>query len=160
MDRVFRGTLVIEEYRPGSFLRLSKRTAEAQRLQLWYRWFGIGRQAIFDEVVLDHSRRVVELKRKDKCTTAAFSDFSAIRMREVGGGRGGSLWHIELVPDTGAPRPFISSEQGDRRATFKDAASLAKAASVIMGLPVYVVVAGNVWTPGWPPKSPSLLGAH
>jgi hypothetical protein len=152
----FRGTLVVEEYKPGSFLRLGNRATAARRLQWQYRWFGVGRQAIFDEVVFDRSRTTIELNRKDKRTTANFSEFSAIRMREVGGGRGGFLWHIELVPHRGAPRPFVSSEHGDRRATFKNAAPLAKAASMIMAVPVHVFVAGNVWTPGWPPKSPSL----
>lgn len=121
----FRGTLTVEDYRPGFFLRLSRSTKEARRLQLWYRWFGVGRQAIFDEVAFDHSRGVAELKRKDKRTTASFSDFSAIRMREVPQGRSlTSFWHVELVPHKGTARPFVSSVSGGRQASFEHTAPL------------------------------------
>jgi hypothetical protein len=91
---------------------------------------------------------MIELKTENKRTTANFSELSAIRMREVGGGRGGSLWHIELVLHTGPPRPFVSPEQGDRRATFKDAAPLAKAASMIMTAPVDRVRCRECLDPG------------
>ena len=154
---VFRGTLAVEEHRAGAFLRLSKSTQETRRVQLWYRWFGVGRQAIFDEVTFDHARGVVELRRKDKRTAARLSEFSAIRMREVAQGRGStSFWHIELIPHKGRARLFVSSVIGGRQASFAHTAPLAKAVSMIVGIPVQVVVAGNIWTPGWPPKGRSL----
>ena len=76
-------------------------------------------------------------------------------MREVAGRRGGgSLWHVELVPQKGRPPiPFVTSRGGERRAMFENAAPVAKAVSAIMDIPVQVFVAGNVWTPGWPPKT-------
>lgn len=154
---VVHGTLAVDEWKPASFLRLRKSTPAARGLQLQYRLFGLGPQAVLDEVVFDRSRCVVELKRKNKFIRASFSEFSAVRMREISQGRGGCLWHIELVPFNGKPRPFISSVRGERSSIFEHTAPLAKAVSMIMGLPVHVFVAGNIWTPGWPPKSPSLL---
>jgi hypothetical protein len=152
---VFHGTLVIEKHKPGSFLQLGKSTTAAGILQFRYRWFeGFGRQAIFDEVVFDGSRSVVELKRKTKSTASNFSQFSAIRMREVSGGRGVSLWHVELLSYKGGTIPFVSSVRGYRQAAFEHTAPIAKAVSAIMALPVHVIVAGNVWTLGWPPKNP------
>lgn len=151
----FRGTLAVEEYQSGRFLRLSASTASSRRLQFWYRWVvGMGRQPVFDEVIIDGPRGSVDLRRKNEHKTASFSEFSAIQMREVARGRdGGTLWHIELVPSNGRPLPFVTSERGDRKAMFDQTASLAKAFSGIMTVPVHVVVAGNIWTPGWPPKN-------
>jgi hypothetical protein len=151
----FRGTLTVQEHKPGHYLRLSKSTSASRRLQFWNRWvIGTGRQAVFDEVTIDGSRGSVELKRKNKDTTALFSEFSAIRMREVAGGRDlSALWHIELIPQEGKPLPFVTSERGDRRAMFEQTAPVAKAVSAIMAIPVHVFVAGNIWTPGWPPKN-------
>ncbi len=151
----FRGSLVVEECKPGTSLRLCKSTAAARLLQFRYRWLGVGKQAIFDEVKFDGSRCLVEMKKGNKQTTAGFSEFSAIRMREISGGRGGgALWHIQLVPHGGKAIPFVTSEIADRKTAFEQTASVAKAVSAIMGLPVQVFVAGNIWTPGWPPKNP------
>ena len=151
----FDGTLAVEEHRPGSYIRFCKSTKAARNMQFTYRWLiGIGPQAAYDEVSFDRSQRVVELKRKN-CKAFGFADFQAIRMREVAGGRGGgSLWHVELVPQKGtSPIPFVTSRRGDRRAMFENAVPVAKAVSAIMDIPVQVFVAGNVWTPGWPPKA-------
>jgi hypothetical protein len=152
----FRGTLSVAEHQAGTYLRLSKGTPATRRLQFYYRWVaGKGRQAVFDEVTFDGFRHLVDLRRKDKYTEAGFTAFIAIRMREVAIGRGGgSLWHIELLPREGRAVPFVTSVTGDRRAAFEHTAALAKAVSAIMAVPVQVCVAGNVWTPGWPPKNP------
>ena len=151
----FRGSLEVEEHQPGFFLRLSKSTRAARVLQFQYRWLvGMGRQAIFDEVTFDGPRRVVQFKRKNKVTEAAFSDFSTIRMREIAGKSLVSLWHVELISLKSKATPFVTSGTGDRKTTFEDTAPLAKAVSTIMAVPVQVFVAGNVWTPGWPPKNP------
>jgi hypothetical protein len=125
-------------------------------LRFFYRWVaGFGRQAIFDEVIFDGDKVLVELKLKNKQTIASFSEFMAIGMREVAGGRGGgSVWHIELISHNGKATPFVTSVWGDRRAVFENTAPVAKAASEIMAIPVQVRVAGNIWTPGWPPKNP------
>lgn len=150
----FRGSLVIEEHQPGSSLRLCKSTKATRRLQFRYRWLGTGKQAIFDEVTFDGARRLVEMKKKSKQTIAGFAGFSSIRMREIAGGRGGgSLWHVELVSQRGKTIPFVTSEIYKREVIFAQTASVAKAVSAIMGLPVQVFVAGNIWTPGWPPKN-------
>ena len=150
----FMGTLAVEEYEPGTSLRLRKSTKATRILQFKYRWLGMGRQAIFDEVAFDRAAGVVQLKRKDKNRTADFSEFSAIRMREIAGHRGaGSAWHVELVPRKGRATPFVTSVRGDRKVAFEHTAPVAKAASAIMEVPVQVFVAGNVWTPGWPPKT-------
>lgn len=150
----FKGTLAVEEYKPGTSLRLCKSTKTARTLQFLYRWLGMGRQAIFDEVAFDRTSGLVQLKRKDKNRIANFAEFSAIQMREIAGHRGaGSVWHIELVPRNGRPTPFVTSVRADRRAAFEHTAPVAKAAAAIMEVPVQVVVAGNVWTPGWPPKT-------
>jgi hypothetical protein len=152
----FLGTLAVAEHQPGLSIRLCKSTREARLLQFLYRWLvGVGRQAIFDEVTFDGSRRLVELKRKNKHTTAAFSEFLAIRMREIAGKRGSTLWHVELVPLRGRAIPFVTSKmRADRKTSFEQTAPVAKAASAIMAVPVQVFVAGNVWTLGWPPKNP------
>jgi hypothetical protein len=149
----FRGTLAVDESQPGIFLRLGK-SPEAGGLQFQYRWLiGVGRQAIFDEVIFDGPRRQVELKKKNKHTTASFSEFSALRMRETAG-KHASLWHVELLPHKGSAIPFVTSNRSDRQASFEQTAPLARAVSAILSVPVQVVVAGNVWSPGWPPKNP------
>lgn len=157
LPTVLHGTLTVEEHKPGIFLRFSESTAEARRLQFQYRWLqGIGRQAIFDEVVFDRSQNVVQFSKNGKIKTYNLREFSAIRMREVSGGRSLlSVWHIELVPNRGQPIPFLTSTLGDRKTGFEHVAPIAKAVSAIMAIPVQVVVAGNIWTPGWPPKSPA-----
>jgi hypothetical protein len=150
----FKGTLAVEEYKPGISLRLCKSTKATRILQFKYRWLGMGRQAIFDEVVFDRAAGAIQLKLKGKNRTASFSEFSAIRMREIAGHRGaGSVWHVEVVPRNGRATPFVTSVRADRRAAFEHTVPVAKAAAAIMEVPVQVIVAGNVWTPGWPPKN-------
>jgi hypothetical protein len=153
----FLGSLVVEESQPGSSLRLRKSTTAARWLQFQYRWLmGVGKQATFDEVAFDRSRCLVTMKKGSKQTTAGFSEFSAIRMREISGGRGaGSLWHVELLPHGGKAIPFVTSGIDDRKTAFEQTASIAKAVSAIMNLPVRVFVAGNIWTSGWPSKNPA-----
>ena len=150
---MFDGTLVAEEHKPGAFLRLSKSTRSAQMLQLQYRWLGVGPQSIYDEIVFDAARGLVAFRKKAKQTSRPFSDFSAIRMQEKYGGRGSGYWNVELVPHKGRTTPLISSQRGDRQTEFELTVPVTKAASAITGLPVQVCVVGNVWTPGWPPKS-------
>lgn len=149
----FHGSLAVEEHQPGVFLQLGKSSSEARWLQIKYRWLvGMGRQAIFDRVKFDGSRRLVELKKKNKLTVLAFSDFSSVRMREVAGKNLVSYWHVELVPQRGRAIPFVTSRISDRQTCFSETALVAKAVSQIMAIPAQVFVAGNVWTPGWPPK--------
>ncbi len=153
----FHGTLSMAEHQPGIYLRLWKYTPANRRVQFYYRWIvGKGQQAVFDEVIFDGLRQVVELRRKDKQKDVAFAEFAALRMREVATGRGGSLWHIELLPRKGRAIPFVTSVISDRRTTFENTAVLAKAVSAILAVPVQVRVAGNVWTPGWPPKAAAI----
>jgi len=148
----FRGTLTVEEDRPNLLLRLRK-NSEEQRLQLLYRWvIGVGRQAVFDEVTFDGFERSVDLTRKNKHRTVSFSEFSAVRMRETAG-RYVSVWHVELISLHGPCLLFLSSEREDRQRGFERTASVAKAVSAIMSLPVQVVVDGKAWTYGWPPKN-------
>jgi hypothetical protein len=150
----FRGTLAVQEHKPGRFLRLGQSTTASRRLQFWYRWVvGKGRQAVFDNVTFDGDRGLVELKNNSKDITALFSEFSTVRMREVAGGHGYALWHVELIPHKGKPIPFVTSAMGGRRAMFEQTAPVAKAVSAITTIPVQVFVAGNIWTPGWPPKN-------
>ncbi|MGA9939879.1 MAG: hypothetical protein WBP92_16660 [Candidatus Acidiferrales bacterium] len=152
--RAFSGTLSVEREDPGHFLRLSKNARSNRWLQFRYRWLGMGKQAIFDEVDFDGLRGVVATKRGNDRTETRFPEFSAIRMREVSGGKGGgSLWHVELIQQRGSAVPFVTSEVASRPTSFKETAAVAKAVSKIMLLPVQVHVAGNIWTPGWPPKS-------
>ncbi len=140
----FHGTLAVEEFRPSARLRLCKSTKEARYSQIWYRLVGVGRQARFDEVTFDGSTMAVQLKKKNKDSVVNFSSLSAIRMREVAGGRGGgSYWHVELVPQKGRPTPFITSQPGDRKGTFENAAPVAKAAAEIANLPVQSVRCGQ-----------------
>jgi len=151
--RGFSGTLSVEREDPGHFLRLSKNTQSNRWLQLRYRWLGMGRQAIFDEVTFDGPRGVVLLKNAKKQNERRFPEFLAIGIREVSGGKGGgSFWHVELVPQSGRPIPFVTSLVADRKWGFERASAIAKAVSAITMLPVQVSVAGNIWTPGWPPK--------
>jgi hypothetical protein len=147
----FRGTLAVEEDRPNFLLRLRK-NSEEQRLQLLYCWvIGVGRQAGFDEVTFDGSLRSVELTKKNKHRNVPFSEFSAVRMREIAG-KYVSVWHLELVSLQGPRLLFLSSEREDRQKGFERTAPVAKAVSAILSLPVHVVVDGKVWTHGWPPK--------
>ena len=147
----FAGTLAVEQAGSG-FLRLVKND-EAARLQFKYRWMSaIREQAGYDEVTFNVSQHLVELKKKDKVTRLPFGNFSAIRMRELSQQESGSLWHFDLVAANGKNVLFVSSARGDRRMMFENSAGLAKAISEITSLPVQVVLAGNIWTPGWPPK--------
>lgn len=155
----FRGTLAVQESRPGVFLRLNK-NSKGRRLQFFYRWvIGMGPQATADEVTFDASRQSVDLIRGVKKSHRPFVEFSAVRMREdaVSMRRGivmnGSLWHVELVPATGSRLLFLSSEVGNRQRVFERTAAVAKAVSTIMSIPVQVVVDGNAWTLEWPPKN-------
>ena len=149
----FLGTLDLAENRPH-LLRLTKSSQRTWWLQFQYRWLtGQSEQATWDEVLFDGSRGVVELKRKEKVTSYPFSKFSAVRMREIFQGEGGSLWHMELLAVEGKNVLFATSNRGNRQTAFENSAGLARAISAITSLPVYVVMAGNVWTPGWPPKS-------
>ncbi len=150
----FRGTVDVQENRSGTYLRLSNNTKESRAWQFWYRWLvGIGRQANFDEVTFDASRQQIDLTKNEQHTTFGFSEISAIRMRETRAGKGGgSLWYLELIPHEGKAVPFATSAPGDRKTMFERSAAVAKAASLIISVPVQVFVAGNVWTPGWPPK--------
>jgi hypothetical protein len=153
----FQGTLAVEEYRSSIYLRLSKSTREARAWQFWYRWLvGIGRQPNFDEVTFDASRQEIKLTKEEKHTMFGFSEVSAIRVRERGAGKnGGSLWYLELVSRVEKKAvPFATSASGDRQTMFERSAAVAKAAALIVSVPVQVVVAGNVWTAGWPPKEP------
>ena len=148
----FAGTLDVEQAGAG-FLRLVK-TDEAGRLQFKYRWLSaIREQADYDEVIFDGSQHVVELKKKNKVIRMPFGRFSAVRMRELSQSEAGSLWHFDLVAVEGKYVLFASSARGNRRLMFENSSGLAKAISTITSLPVQVVVAGNVWTPGWPPTS-------
>lgn len=147
----FEGTLAVEQSGSG-YLRLAT-TEQAKSLQFRYRWMSaIREQAGYDEVIFDRSRHVVELKRKDKVTMLPFARFSAIRMREISQQEAGSLWHFDLVETGGKYVLFVSTARGDRRLMFENSAGLAKDISDITALPVQVVLSGQVWTPGWPPK--------
>jgi len=149
----FIGTLDLSENRPG-LLRLTKSSQRTKWLQFQYRWLtGSSQQATWDEVLFDGSRGVVELKRKEKVTAFPFSRFSAIRLREISQGEGGSLWHMELLAVEGKNVLFATSARGNRQTAFENSAGLARAISSITSLAVHVVMAGNEWTPGWPPKS-------
>jgi hypothetical protein len=150
----FRGSMVVQEYRPGKFLRLSKSTTSARFWHFYYRWIvGIGRQAKFEDVLFDAPRNVVELRKRNECITINFSEIAAIRAREVARRGFISIWHLELMPREGRPIPIAATKMGDRSMMFEQAAAVARAASRIIGVPVFVFVAGNVWTPGWPPKN-------
>ena len=149
----FIGTLDLSENRPG-LLRLTKSSQRTKWLQFQYRWLtGSSQQATWDEVLFDGSRGVVELKRKEKVTAFPFSRFSAIRLREISQGEGGSLWHMELLAVEGKNVLFATSARGNRQTAFENSAGLARAISSITSLAVHVVMAGNIWIPGWPPKS-------
>jgi len=149
----FRGTLVVEENRPGSYLRLRNSTREARAWHFWHRWVaGTGPQAKFDQVTFDAPLQQIELARREKRTTFRFSEIDAIRLRERGAGKSGSAWYVELIPHEGKAVPFATSAVGERQTMFEQSAAVAKAAARIAAVPVQVVVAGNVWTWGWPPK--------
>jgi len=149
----FRGTLVVEENRPGSYLRLRNSTRAARAWHFWYRWVaGTGPQANVDDVTFDASQRQIELAKKERHTTFRFSEITAIRLRERGARKSGSAWYIELIPREGKAVPFATSAVGDRQTMFERSAAVAKAAARIAAVPVQVLIAGNVWTWGWPPK--------
>src|ERR1700741_5162 len=70
----YRGTLTVDDYKPGVFLALRK-DSDASRLQFKYRWItGVGPQAIFDEVIFDNAQRAVELVRNNQKTSRPFSE--------------------------------------------------------------------------------------
>ena len=147
----FEGTLTVEQAGPG-FLRLVK-TDEAKRLQRKYRWLSaIREQTDYDQVTFDLRQHLIELKKNDKIKRLSFGNFSAIRVREIYQGDSGSLWHFDLLATNGKDVMFVSSARGDRRMMFENSAGLARTISDITSLPVQVVLLGNVWTPGWPPK--------
>ena len=78
----FRGTLAVQENRPGFFLRLSK-DSKGRRLQFLYRRIiGLGNQASVDEIMFDAAWRSVELTQDNKRKSVPFGEFSAIVMRE------------------------------------------------------------------------------
>jgi hypothetical protein len=149
----FRGTLVVEENRPGGYLRLRNSTRAARAWHFWYRWIaGTGPQANFSDVTFDASLQQVELTKKEKSTTFRFSEMAAIRLRERSAGKSGSMWYLEFIPHEGKAMPLAASAIGNRQTMFERTAAVAKAAARIAAVPVQVVVAGNVWTSGWPPK--------
>lgn len=148
----FRGTLLVEENRRGEFLSMARQTAEARWLQFWYRWIvGSGPPAVFDQVTFDGARRTLEMKKKDHVTELSFSECAAVRMKERAG-RGVSLWNLDVLKSDGKAIPLVASVLGERKSSFERSAAVAKAMSEVIGVPVQVSVAGNVWTPGWPPK--------
>jgi hypothetical protein len=151
----FDGTLVAEEDRRGEYLRLGRSTKKVRDWYFWYRWLaGVGEQAKFDKVELDSSRQQVAPGRKGNRHDIAFLEVVAIRMREIKAGKNGrSAWNLELVTRDGKSLPFATSAGSYRRVSFENSAGVAKAASAIAGVSVQGYVAGNVWTPGWPPKS-------
>jgi len=163
----FRGTLAVQESRPGFFLRLNK-NSKGRRLQFLYRWIvGLARKAMVDEITFDAARQSVELTRNNHPKSMPFANFSAVVMREssaMGGqflalgdatplGGNISVWHVELVPMQGSRLLFLTSEPDDRQRAFERTAAVAKAVATIMALSVQVVVDGKAWTFGWPPKS-------
>jgi hypothetical protein len=148
----FRGTLAVEENRTG-YLRLRSSTLRARAWRFYHRWLaGLGPQANFDEVTFDGPRQRLYLARKDKQTTREFLEITAIRMRERAGHRGNSAWYLELIPRDGKTVVIATSAIAERQWMFERSAAVAKAAARIVGVPVQVVVAGNAWTWGWPPK--------
>jgi hypothetical protein len=153
----FSGSLIVEDHRPGTYLRLAGNPSEPRGLQRAYRWFlGRGRRTPYHGVTFDRSSRTIELNKSDSCEIARFEQFLAVRMKEVPVAKSFmSIWLVELVPQKGKPIPIIDSPCGDRRASFENTAPLLKAISTVTGLPMQAWVAGNIWTPGWPPNIPS-----
>jgi hypothetical protein len=151
----FSGTLDVQEYKPGTYLKLAASSPQARRLQFWYRWVsGIGPQPIYDEVTFDRASSTVELQRKNERVSVAFREIAAIRVRErTFGAKQGSMWYVEIMREKGRAIPFVASRRGWRQAAFDETAPLAKAVCEIISAPVHVCVAGAFWTPGWPPKS-------
>jgi hypothetical protein len=154
----FNGSLAVEEARRGDYLRLGMSTGTARAWHFWYRWLaGVGEQAKFDTVEFDSSRRQAALSKKGEQREIAFEDIAAIRMREINAGkRGSSAWHLQIVTRAGKSIPFATSAGNYRSVSFENTAGVAKAVAAIVGVPVEVYVAGNVWTAGWPPKARSI----
>jgi hypothetical protein len=150
----FNGSLAVEEARRGDYLRLSMSTRTARALHFWYRWLaGVGAQAKFDTVEFDASRQQAALSKKEKQRDIAFADIAAIWMREIKAGKNGrSAWHLQIVTRDGKSIPFARSAGNCRSVLFENTAGVARAVAAIVGVPVQVYVAGNVWTSGWPPK--------
>src|ERR1700730_7973219 len=118
----FRGSMVVEQYRLGEYLRLSTRTTSALLLHLYYRWIpGVGPQAKFKDVSFDRMRNLIELRKNNKCITINFSELAAVRVREVAGKGVVSVWQLELIPREGKPIPFAASKSGDRKIMFEQA---------------------------------------
>jgi hypothetical protein len=154
----FRGRLIVEDYRPGDYLKLVRHTGKVGWLELLSRWnMRMLRSSPLDEVTFDGSTHFVVLRKNDNSTSIAFNDVTAIRMREIPLGRSvTSLWVVELIRKRGKPIAIADSPGGGREVAFEYTAPLVKAISAITGLPMQAYVAGNVWTPGWPPKAPTV----
>jgi hypothetical protein len=147
----FRGSMLVQEYRPSEYLRLAKSTTSARLLQFYYHWIGRVRpQAKFDDVAFNAPWNVIELSKEDESITINFSEIAATRRREGAEQELVSIWHIELIAREAKPIPLAASKMGDRRMMFEPAAVLAKAASRILARPVHGFVPRNVWTAGWP----------
>src|ERR1700761_2857966 len=149
----YQGTLVVEEH-SASHLILAMSTQEARTRHIWYRWIvGVGLQPNFDKVTFDAKSGRATLSKKENETVLPFSDIGAIRMRERKIGKHGlCVWRLDVITRENKAIPFTSSASGQREAVFEQTAALAKAVGTIASVPVQVFVAGNIWTPGWPPK--------
>jgi hypothetical protein len=154
----FRGNLIVKDYRPGFFLKLGPDTAPVTWwTQLFRRIWAPKLRPLFvapiQEAHFDGSLRQVTLRTKNGSRVARFDEFSAVRMREFAAGKSlTSFWIVELIPQKGRPIRIVESPHGSREAAFNHTAPLLKAISAIIGLPMQAYVAGNIWTPGWPPK--------
>ncbi|HYL69486.1 MAG TPA: hypothetical protein VEX69_09990 [Candidatus Limnocylindria bacterium] len=154
----FRGNLIVREHRSGVFLKLGPDTTQVTWWrQLFRRILAPKLRPLFvapiQEADFDGSLRQVTLRTKNDSRVVRFDEFSAIRMREFAAGKSlTSFWTVELIPHKGRPIRIVESPRGSREAAFNHTAPLLKSISAITGLPMQVHVAGNVWTPGWPPK--------
>jgi len=158
----FHGRLVVQEHRQGVYLQLGPdsvpttwwKAFNRSMLDLNYRPLFV---APIREATFDGRSCQITLRTKKSTKTAGFGEFTAIRMREFALGRSlTSVWIIELIPQKGKAIQITASPAGSREASFNYTAPVVKAISAITGLPIQVHVAGNVWTPGWPPKIPSI----
>jgi hypothetical protein len=158
LPEVFRGNLIVIDYRPRVFLKLGPDTAPVTWWNRVSRWIWAPKfrplfVAPVQEADFDGSARQITLRTKKGSRLARFNEFSAIRMREFPAGKSlTSFWIIELIPQKGSRIRIVESPHGGRQAAFEYTAPLLKAISAITSLPMQVHVAGNVWTPGWPPK--------